>query len=63
MIITAQGPIPSHHLTQRTLVECDNAQSRQVATEWLLGNIVVKRDVHIELKQPLGIEGILGFGV
>lgn len=59
-MITIHGEIRDMRLRRSVRVEVDDERTRQTATEYYLGTELVKRDVHIHLKQGLGVEGLLG---
>lgn len=59
MITTIHGPMEAKHL-RRVNEVTDNERERTVVVKYFLGPQMVHRSVHIQLKQGLGIEGILG---
>jgi hypothetical protein len=59
MIPTIYGDIDEKHLVRKDHKEDDPLKTVH-SREYYLGDKMVHRSAHITLKQPLGIEGILG---
>jgi len=58
-VYTIKGLVDRDQLTVKDIVN-EGANDRSVVTEWYLGEELVRRDVHVMILRPIGMDGNAG---